>query len=526
MRLFELLDRAAEEWPRKEALVWKDQRVSFSEWERLSHHAARMLRKLGLEFGDRVALLMENSLPFAVAYMAALRLGAVVVPLDYTARPDNLVAVMNDCTVKGLITQGNLFHLVSAMLAQVPSLSLVGFYASTDRFELSKAIRVFDLEAVWKTLSVDRVSEEFGDQETALILYTSGTTGYPKGVMLSHSNLDWGSKNIVQFLEISSADREVNALPLSHLFGLAHIHCYCRAGGTMILEKNLRFPDRVLERIWKEKATSFPGVPASYAILLDRYEPLLRKYAQGLRYIILNSAAMPPERTKHLQSILPKTRIFMYYGLTEASRSTYIEYNVRDEKQLRSVGKASPNVEVYVLDEAGRPVRPGEMGEVVVKGPTVMKGYWNRPEETAAVLQPEGLHTGDSAITDEEGFIYLLGRLDDVINVGGLKVTPLEIENVIAQFPGVREVAVVGVPDPQQILGEVIKAYIVVEHGKTIDSERLRFYCSRWLELYKVPQFIEFVGDLPKTDSGKLRRTTLRSMHPSRQDALQAGQGS
>ena len=314
--------------------------------------------------------------------------------------------------------------------------------------------------------------------------------------------------NIMETCEVTADDCELTALPQTRLFGLAHIHGYLSLGARMMLIKNLILPQKVLPLIEEIGATSFPNVPTAFTIMMDQYGELLKKYGSRLRYILMCSAACKPERYKQMKSMLPDVRIFHSYGLTEAARTTIIELD-REPDRLLSVGKPTPGMTVSIVRE-DRIMPADEAGEVVIQGPIVTEGYWKLPEENKRVFSRHGFHTGDMGILDEEGYLFLVGRIKDIINVSGLKVNPAEIEDVLHNFPGIKDVAVVGFPDETGSLNEKIVVFYVTEDGQPIELKSIRHFCVQYLEQYKVPVHAEQIDEIPKTVSGKIQRNRLR----------------
>jgi len=336
---------------------------------------------------------------------------------------------------------------------------------------------------------------------------------------MTHQNIVAAATSITTYLENTPDDVILSVLPLAFDYGLYQLLMAFKLGAALVLEQSFAFPAVVLQKLEREKATGFPVVPTIAALLL-KMKGLTPGRFPHLRYITNTAAALPPAHIERLQQLFPTTRIYSMYGLTECKRCTYLP-----PEQLKarpgSVGKAIPNTEAYVVDDRGARVPPGRVGELVIRGAHVMKGYWENPEATDRVLKPgphpweKVLHTGDLFRSDEEGFLYFVGRKDDIIKTRGEKVSPKEVENVLYALPGVREAAVIGVPDP--ILGHALKAVIApVEEGALSDREVIA-HCARHLEDFMVPRLVEFVKELPKTDTGKIGRSQVQA------EALQAG---
>jgi acyl-CoA synthetase (AMP-forming)/AMP-acid ligase II len=345
----------------------------------------------------------------------------------------------------------------------------------------------------------------------ALLIHTSGSTGQPKGVMLSHGNVLAACEAIISYLGNTADDVVLSVLPLSFGYGITQMVTMAMTGGTLVLEKSFAFPRKILERLAEVKATCFPLVPPM-AALIAGMKDLSPGFLPHLRYITSAAAAMPPAIGGQLQTLLPRARLVLMYGQTECLRATYL---CPDEISRRptSVGKAIPGTVAFVVDEKGRPVAPGIVGELVVEGPHVMQGYWRDPESSARTLshRPTGrrLHTGDLFRTDEDGFLYFVSRRDDIIKTRGEKVSPQEVERVLYALPGIREAAVGGVDDP--VFGQVVRAYVVLDEGANFSERDILRHCASQLEDYMVPKSVEFRTALPRTTTGKIRLSAEQS---------------
>jgi long-chain acyl-CoA synthetase len=509
------LQDTAQRVPDKEALRCKDEVISFGELERESNRLGHVLRKLGLKRSDRVAIVAANSIEFVVAHWGILKAGGISVPIPPESSRNSLTFILRNCTASYAIVQSGCLRAVLPALASVESLGailLCGRQPHDQAVQSTPRVRFYDMTEACGSESGEPLELRNIDLDTALIIHTSGSTGHPKGVMLSHLNLDVAAENIIRFVGIGDSDVELSMLPLTHTFGLAHIHCYARMGGRVILESNLRDPLHLLKLLASERVTSFPGTPAMFGILLEAYAEPLARYGRELRYIVINTAPMPVERAQRLLALLPGTEVYMYYGLTEASRSSFLRYR-EDPRKMASVGRATPNVEIGILDETMQEVPPNTEGEVVIRGSTVMQGYWNAPDATRAALTTEGLRTGDLGYLDEDGFLYITGRIKDLINVDGQKVSPQEIEHVVLSVEGVRDAA--AVPHPHPLMGEVVKVFVVKEPGSTVEDHQIIAVCRSRLETYKVPREISFCDTIPRTQAGKMQRFALRHMQPA-----------
>jgi long-chain acyl-CoA synthetase len=347
------------------------------------------------------------------------------------------------------------------------------------------------------------------DLDLACLIYTSGSTGEPKGVMSDHSNVVFAASSIIHYLGNVEDDVVINLLPLSFDYGLYQLLMTFKFGGTLVLERSFAYPAAILKRIEAERVTGFPGVPTLFVMLLKM--DLSKFDLSSLRYLTNTAAALPVSHILEIRQRFPSARLFSMYGLTETKRTLYLPPEQLDQRP-GSVGIAIPGTEVFLVDEAGNRLGPGQVGELVARGRHVMRGYWNDPLASAERFRPGLLpgerlcYTGDLFRMDADGYLYFVARKDDIIKSRGEKVPPKEVENVLYSLPGVVEAAVVGTPDP--VLGEAIKAYLVLD-GVQLTEAQVLAHCRAHLEDFMVPQSVEFRPELPKTTSGKIKKTAL-----------------
>jgi long-chain acyl-CoA synthetase len=352
------------------------------------------------------------------------------------------------------------------------------------------------------------------DVDLACLIYTSGSTGEPKGVVSTHQNMVSAARSIIQYIGNSEDDIILDVLPLSFDYGLYQVIMAFMFGGTIVLEKSFVYIHRVLERIAEEKVTGFPIVPTIVAMLL-KLEKLDKYDLSTLRYMTNTGAALPVEHIRKLRDMFPHVTIISMFGLTECKRVSYLPPEELD-KRPSSVGKAMPNCEVSVIDADGNEAQPGEIGELIIRGSNVMQGYWKDPELTAKFYKlgrypaERILHSGDYFWRDEDGFLYFIGRKDDMIKSKGERISAKEVENTICCMDGVSEVAVIGMPD--EILGQAIKAFIVSVPGSDLTEKDVLKYCTENMETYMVPKYIEFVAELPRTAHGKIDKKQLKTV--------------
>ena len=488
------LQASAARAPRAEALVHGPRRVSYAElWQQVCA-VSGYLQKIGLQPGDRVGVLLENSIEYVAAYYGALAAGGVAVGLNASARARDITTWVEHCGARVLFVAARHPDLQILLARWAGDLTVVPVGAGADGGAWADVLA---------SPPAEPVAVEAG--QSAAILYTSGTTGRPKGVTLSHGNLSANASSIIEYLALEPGDRALNVLPFFYSYGSSVLHTHLATGASVVIENNLLYVQRTLARLSEERITGFPGVPSTFALLLQSD---LAKFDLGsLRYLTQAGGAMPPATISRLRDALPGARLFVMYGQTEATaRLTYLPPERLTDK-LGSVGIPIPGVELEVRDDGDRPVAPGLVGEVCVRGPNVMQGYFRDDDATRMVLRNGWLHTGDLGHLDADGYLFLQGRRSDMIKSGAHRISPLDIEDVIASLPEVAEVAVVGVPD--DVLGEAIKAVITLKPGATLDAMRVQRHCSEQLPRYKVPRSIAFATSLPRTSSGKIMRYQL-----------------
>jgi acyl-CoA synthetase (AMP-forming)/AMP-acid ligase II len=349
---------------------------------------------------------------------------------------------------------------------------------------------------------------ELRPSDRAAIVYTSGSTGQPKGATLRHANLVANTRSIVQYLGLASDDRVMVVLPFHYVYGKSLLNTHIAVGGSVVIENGFLFPQRALETLERTCCTGFSGVPSTFAILLNRSNLACRTLPH-LRYVTQAGGAMAPELQRRLIAALPGKQIFVMYGATEASaRLAYLPPHELPRK-LGSIGKAIPGVALRVLREDNTEAGVGEVGELVAQGENIMEGYWDDPDETGRVLDQFGYHTGDLARRDEEGFLYVVGRSREMIKSGAHRIAPKEIEEVLQEHPAVHEAAVVGVPD--EILGEAIAAYVSPRAAAPLCEQALLQWCRAKLPSHKVPGLLRVVEDFERNAAGKINKLVLGS---------------
>jgi len=506
MLVHEFLTRSASRLPNKVGLVCGDRRVTYAELETMTNRLGHALVTHGIRRGDRVAIHGHNSVETVVGIFAVLKAGATFVHVNASTKPLKLTYILNDCRASALLTDSRASKEARiALLDEVPSLKFQVLCGERGDAPDPRLLRFEDIQA---SAPADPLPTVNIDLDLACLVYTSGSTGEPKGVMCDHSNVVFASQAIITYLGNQEDDVVLGLLPLSFDYGLYQLLMTFRFGGRLILERSFAYPALILQRIQDERVNGFPGVPTIFAMLLqmDRSGFDL----SSLRYLTNTAAALAPSHIQELQAAFPGTRLFSMYGLTETKRTLYLP---PDQLAIRpgSVGIPIPGTEAWIEDDEGRRLGPGETGELVVRGRHVMRGYWEAPEATAARFRPGAIpgerlcHSGDLFRTDADGYFYFVARKDDIIKSRGEKVAPKEVENVLHMLPGVTA-AVVGVPDP--IAGQVIKAFLVVK-GEPLSEAQVLAHCRAHLEDFMVPRLIEFRSELPMTPSGKISKLGL-----------------
>jgi long-chain acyl-CoA synthetase len=473
--LVETLFDHAGRHPEQPAIVAGGETVPYEEFARRVRGTASRIRRVLGERGERVALCGPNSVHFAVAYFAIHAAGGVAVLLDADTPPESARWVVTDAAARLTLTDRDL-----ALPGNVESLTA---WCQPDGELLRAPVASLD--------------------DGADLIYTTGTTGRKKGVLLSHANIASAACNVNAFVRTSRDDREVVPLPLSHSFGLGRLRVMALVGHCLLLQPGMRNPALVLKQLLDAKASGLALVPAGVDLILRMTRDRLGDARAQLRYIEIGSAAMPLPTKRRLAELLPQTRICHHYGLTEASRAAFLEYHA-DCDHLDSIGRPSPNVTMAVQDDDGRDLPDGQEGEIVVRGGMVMRQYWRQPELTRAAIRDGWLRTGDRGYRDAGGYFHLTGRQSDVVNIGGRKVSPEEIEQALNAHPDVVESACVGVPDPQGIVGECLKACVVLR--KELRDEQLIEWLRPRIEEYKIPRIWQRVPQIAKTASGKIQR--------------------
>ena len=531
--VFNMLEESARKYPTAPCTVFKGGIVTFKEMDELTNRLAAGLTALGVKKGDRVGIFMPNTPQFVIAYFGVLKAGGVVVATNPLYNAREIEHQVNDAGIEIMLVMSNFYNTIKQAQPNTkirtiivtnlkeylpPVLSLLFTLAKEKkggfRIDLAEGdLWMKDIIARYK--SEDRPKIEIGPDDTALFQYSGGNTGISKGAIALHRNLVANALQIRSWMTDAEDGKEtvLMAIPLFHVYGMvAGMLFAMRTGAAMVMVPNPRDLKDVLGSIQKYKTTIFPGVPTLYNAINNHPDVLAGKYALGTIKACISGSAPLMRETKEKFEALTGGKLFEGYGLSEAPTASHCN-PMFGENRPGSIGLPLPDVDVRIvsLDDGATVLQPGEIGELVLQGPQVMKGYHNMPTETANTLRDGWLYTGDIARMDEAGYFYIVDRKKELIKPGGYQVWPREVEEVIASHPKVLEVGVAGVPDPYR--GETVKAWVVLKPGETVTEEEIREYCKQNMAAFKVPTLVEFRTELPKTTVGKVLRRELVREH-------------
>ena len=500
--------------PSKIAIIVKEQEYSYEKLRNYAENFARYLISAGIKKGDRIAIYMDNSWQNIISIYGITLSGGVFLVINPQTKADKLKYILNDCEAKILISTSALKNELSRALEEKNDLREVIITGDISGIKKFPHYKLTDFENSIQDDIQKVVFPNIIPNDLAALIYTSGSTGFPKGVMMTHQSMVFTSWSLVEYLRLSEKDRIMLILPLAFDYGLYQLLMSITIGGTLIVEQSFIFTASIYKNIRKYKPTVFPGVPTVYAMMITANKE------NGLSFDciekITNTAALlPAEFIPDLKKIFPNALIFKMYGLTECKRVCFLEPELIDLKPA-SVGKAIPGTEVFLLSPEGNPVPSGEPGILHIRGPHVMLGYLNKKELSEEMLK-EGKLPGEKILCsndwfkmDEEGFLYFQGRNDDIIKTRGEKVSPVEIENIIYKINGIKEVAVLGVPDA--IMGESILVYVTLHDNVELTEKEIQRECMMHLEPFMIPQKVIFLPEMPKSTNGKIDKKELKTM--------------
>lgn len=479
-------------YPEKVAVIVGDDEIRYVELATASMSLARQFISEGVCRGDRIVLAMKNSIELIVAFWAALFCDAVVSVIDPRQRIEKLDYMIRDCDARLVVSDANLRFDTDIQCISTNT--------------ITNSIANPDTRVSIKTNNIDI--------DLALIIYTSGSTGEPKGVMMTHRNVITALESITEYLGNTASDVVISALPMSFDYGLYQMLLMTSVGGTLLLEPDFILPSRFLKLIELYRPTALPVVP-SMVPLLKKYSELKSYRLESIRYVTNTGAALLSKNIELIKELFPQAKLFSMYGLTECKRCTYLPPEDIDRKP-GSIGIPIPNTEMWIADENGKRLPDGEVGQMIVRGQTVMKGYWNKMDETHVKLRPGNLlgeyhlHTGDYGKKDEEGYFYYVDRMDEVIKSRGIKVSPKSIETQLMLHADVIEAVALGIDD--DMLGQAILACVSTDKSKLTQSDIIQ-YCRNTLQYYEQPQEVILLNSLPKTLNGKIDKHLLREIY-------------
>ncbi|NPC92102.1 fatty acid--CoA ligase family protein [Bacillus sp. WMMC1349] len=508
MNLVSKLGETAKLKPDRTAYIFGDQTETYGGLQEKIDRFAGGLYEIGVKKGDHIALLLGNTPHFLVSFFGALKAGAVIIPINPTYTPTEIGYLLKNGDVKVVVADGKLLPLYEKMHEMFPKIEQVILCETSEPLQESENLQVNKKLKSFANLmkSSVRVFSEPNQDDIAAILYTSGTTGKPKGAMLTHQNLFSNANDVAQYLTMDEDDLVVAALPMFHVFCLTVCMNAPLMNGAAVLIMPKFSPSAVFELVKKHKATIFAGVPTMYNYLYQ-HEGANEDGFASVRICISGGAAMPVALLNNFEKKF-NVLVLEGYGLSEASPVACFN-PFHTGRKPGSIGTNILNVKNKVVNEFGEELPPNQVGELIVKGPNVMKGYYQMPEETAHTIKDGWLYTGDLARQDEDGYFYIVDRKKDMILVGGYNVYPREVEEVLYKHPDVAEAVVIGVPDPNK--GEVVQCYVVPK-SKTLTEEEIVSHCERHLAKYKRPSTITFLDEIPKNSTGKILRRALKDI--------------
>jgi len=510
-----IVSQKAKEKPGHIAVIQGQRRITYGELDARVARMASFLVQNGIQKGDRIGVISKNSPEYIVAYLGIQRAGGIAVDINFEASVNELKTIINQCGIAALIVENNHIDAVSRAVGHAPTVrAIVGMERrargfSDVRKKIPAHIHYVVLDDITKGAYEANAFPALTGHDIASIVYSSESSREAKGVTLSYDNIRASARSIMEYLRLDAKDKLMVVLPFSYAYGKSLLITHLMAGATLVLENSFLHPDSVLDRMVQEEVTGFAGVPSTFAILLNRSH--FRDYRfPNLRYVTQAGGAMPPNHTRELAALLPDARIYIMYGQREATAGLTCLAPDDLLKRPGSIGKAVPGVEVeLVREEQGGPAGDFDEGEIVARGKNIMIGYWNNPEDTGKVLKDGRLFTGDIGRMDKDGYLYFVGRKSDRIKIGAHWVSPKEIEDIIHEMSEVHETSVVGIKDGIQ--GEAIRAVVAVKERYALDREKVLEYCRGKLAPYKIPREVIFVDALPKSASGKIMRSILKS---------------
>jgi acyl-CoA synthetase (AMP-forming)/AMP-acid ligase II len=495
------LEKQAKERPTKPAILFKEEKITFSQLNTLSNRLANRLLNVGVKKGDRIVLLFQNCPEFCVAYFAILKIGAIAVDLDFRLSPVEMEPIFQETEVTAVITSVRQKVFIDRVKKMVPSLQHIVVTGAQ-----GEDIRDWhSYEEVIEKESSEKISIPLEEEDESLYLYTSGTTGKSKGVVLTNNHLTCFPETLRHAVLMSEQDTYGLVLPISHIAGPCILNLMVECGMTVSIIDEMK-PKKILDAIQNHRITYFSATPSIYQLILNI--PHWERYdCSSLRAISMMGTVVSEQLMKEFGERYTHLQTVQGYGATETSPLLTMTHLKDAPLKMASAGKAAPRAELKIIGRDGNEVEVGQIGEIIARGPQIMKGYFKDPEATAKKIKDGWYHSGDLGRLDEDGYLYILGRADDMIISGGLNVYPSEVETVLLNHPKVQEAAAVGIPDAKR--GQVIKAFVVLKHGEKATRREILSFCKERLGSFKMPRQLEFRDSLPKSSTGKIAKRQL-----------------
>ncbi len=497
------LEKQALERPNKTAILFKEEKYTFSDLNTFSNRLANRLLNVGIKKGDRIILLFQNCPEFCVAYLAVLKIGAIAVVLDFRLSPAEMEPIFQEAEVNAIITTVRQKVFIDRVKSMVPTLKHVVVTGRGD-----EDIRDWhSYEEIIEKESSEKISIPLHEEDESIYLYTSGTTGRSKGVVLTNDHLNYFPESLHHGIHCSEADTFGFVLPISHITGSVVMNLMVESGMSVSIVDEMT-PKKILDAIQHHRITVTAAVPPIYQLMLN--VPHWERYdCSSLKVAAMMGTVVPEQLMKEFGERYPHVQPIQGYGATETSPLLTLTHIEDAPRKMASAGKAVPRVDLKIIGREGTEVPVGQIGEIIARGPQIMKGYFKDPKATAKKIKDGWYYTGDLAKLDEDGYLYVLGRADDMIITGGLNVYPSEVETVLVNHPKVQEAAVVGIPDSRR--GQILRANVVLKHGETATHREILSFCKERLASFKMPRQLEFKDSLPKSRTGKVAKRQLRT---------------
>lgn len=510
MTLGDIITQTAQKYPDNLAVVCRNSgvRYTYNEFNKRINRLANALKKLGIRKGERLAVIQHNSIEYIEIFFAAFKAGIAVVPLDHRMKGGELSFILNNSEATAVFIGIEYADIINSIQQEL----------NFTKYLISLEHSIEGMQNYQELINSSSSAEsdfDVNEKDLATLCYTSGTTGRPKGVMMLHKNLLAATTSCVQALPVKPDDITLHTSPFSHIASSWPLLTHCYTGGANIIIERF-VPSVVLDAIEEENVTTWNSVPTMIQRLIEEPEVHKRDYS-NLRWVAYGASPMPVETLKRAISIFGN-RFIQVYGLTETYLLTLLpiedhilEGKKHKTKRLSSCGRSLVNCQVRVVNDDGKDVKPGQVGEIIAKGNSITNGYLKLPKETSETIKDGWFYTGDMASVDNEAYIYIIGRRKDIIISGGENISPREVEEIIYKFPSILEAAVIGVPDEKW--GEAVCAVVVLRQGKKASEKEIIDYCKLNLASYKAPKLIQFTDRLPKTASGKILKRELRERY-------------